>query len=221
MRLLVELYFRGVAGRERDEWLSVGRAARLIGVHPATLRRWEAAGRLSSRRVNERGDRRYSRESVLALAGPVLEVREALYVRVSGSGDQLSSLKSQEAELRCTAVGEVVGVYSDVASGLSERRRGLQRLLRDAATGAFTVVRVTHGDRLTRFGLGYLEDLLAVHGVAVEVLHEREQSSPDQELVDDFISLLASFSGRLYGQRSAAAKRRLLDRAGDAGQVSA
>jgi predicted site-specific integrase-resolvase len=31
-------------------------------------------------------------------------------------------------------------------------------------------------------------------------------------LVADFVALVASFSGRLYGQRSAEAKRRLLEK---------
>ncbi len=79
---------------------------------------------------------------------------EGLYVRVSGSTGQESSLEAQEAELRATATGEVVKVFRDRASGLREDRPGLNKLLAAVANGAVTVVRVTHEDRLARFGVG-------------------------------------------------------------------
>jgi excisionase family DNA binding protein len=45
--------------RPADATLSVTRAARLIGVHPNTIRAWSDQGRLSFLRINDRGDRRY------------------------------------------------------------------------------------------------------------------------------------------------------------------
>jgi putative resolvase len=71
------------------------------------------------------------------------------------------------------------------------------------------VVRVTHEDRLARFGTGWLRRLLAAHGATVEVMHPKAQGGRE-ELLEDFISLVTTFAGRLYGMRSAAARRRLL-----------
>ena len=45
--------------RPIDATLSVTKAARLIGVHPNTIRTWSDAGRLRYFRINARGDRRY------------------------------------------------------------------------------------------------------------------------------------------------------------------
>jgi diguanylate cyclase (GGDEF)-like protein/excisionase family DNA binding protein len=45
--------------RPPDATLSVTRAARLLGVHPNTVRAWSDAGRLRYYRINARGDRRY------------------------------------------------------------------------------------------------------------------------------------------------------------------
>src|SRR6185436_1298410 len=45
--------------RPLDATLSVTRAARLLGVHPNTIRAWSDAGRLRHFRINRRGDRRY------------------------------------------------------------------------------------------------------------------------------------------------------------------
>jgi diguanylate cyclase (GGDEF)-like protein/excisionase family DNA binding protein len=45
--------------RPIDATLSVTKAARLLGVHPNTVRAWSDAGRLRYYRINPRGDRRY------------------------------------------------------------------------------------------------------------------------------------------------------------------
>ncbi|HEX5825150.1 MAG TPA: GAF domain-containing protein, partial [Candidatus Limnocylindrales bacterium] len=45
--------------RPIDATLSVTKAARLLGVHPNTIRAWSDAGRLRYYRINPRGDRRY------------------------------------------------------------------------------------------------------------------------------------------------------------------
>src|SRR5665811_1035369 len=45
--------------RPGDATLSVTKAARVLGVHPNTVRAWSDAGRLRYYRINDRGDRRY------------------------------------------------------------------------------------------------------------------------------------------------------------------
>jgi diguanylate cyclase (GGDEF)-like protein/excisionase family DNA binding protein len=62
--------------RSTDRALPITRAARLLGVHPNTLRAWADQGRLRCLRVNARGDRRFLLEDLrtfmfeAALAGP-------------------------------------------------------------------------------------------------------------------------------------------------------
>ncbi|MFG3700300.1 IS607 family transposase [Micromonospora sp. NPDC047620] len=196
--------------------LRLGPAAEYIGVHPVTLRRWADEGRVAVTWVGR--ERRFDSALLDVFVGRVeadRPRREALYVRVSGTTVQESSLVAQEADLRATAVGEVVAVFKDRASGLRENRPGLTRLLKAAAAGEFTVVRVTHSDRLARFGTAWLIALLARDGVTVEVLHSKGSAGGIEELLDDFMSLVAMFAGRMYGIRSRDAKRRLLAAAGE------
>jgi predicted site-specific integrase-resolvase len=195
------------------ELLRLSVAARRVGLHPDTLRAWADAGKVEVVWVGR--ERRFP---CLALEGlvvgdvmPVRERREALYVRVSGRTGQESSLAAQEAELRASATGEVVAVFRDRASGMREHRPGLDRLLGRARNGEFTHVRVTHEDRIARFGAAWLTALLSRDQVQVEVLHARSQAPGGaEELLADFVSLVASFSGRLYGIRSRQARQRLL-----------
>ena len=104
--------------------------------------------------------------------------REALYVRVSGTTGQESSLAAQEDELRASSTGGVVRVFRDIASGLREHRRGLDRVLALAHAGGISVVRVTHEDRLARFGSAWLRQLLEKDGVLLEVAHPKDHA-PD------------------------------------------
>lgn len=48
-----------ISPRPPDATLSVAKAARLLGVHPNTIRAWSDQGRLRYYRINPRGDRRY------------------------------------------------------------------------------------------------------------------------------------------------------------------
>ncbi|MFI9158523.1 IS607 family transposase [Kitasatospora aureofaciens] len=197
------------------ELLRLSKAAKRLGVHPVTLRLWADSGKIPVTWVG-RG-RRFSSVDVEAMkvtAGGGDRARlEGLYVRVSGSTGQESSLEAQETELRATATGEVVRVFKDRSSGLREDRPGLNKLFQAVADGSVTVVRVTHEDRLARFGVGWLKRLFAVHGAAVEILHPKKTGGR-QELLEDFISLVTTFAGRLYGMRSADARRRLLAESG-------
>ncbi|MFU8855125.1 IS607 family transposase [Micromonospora sp. SL1-18] len=195
------------------ELLRLAKAAQRLGVHPVTLRLWADSGKIPVTWVGR--ERRFSSVDVEAMkvSGGGVRVRlEGLYVRVSGSSGQESSLEAQERELRATAAGEIVKVFRDRSSGLREDRPGLNALLRAVADGSVTVVRVTHEDRLARFGVGWLKQLLAVHGATLDVLHSTKCGG--RELLEDFVSLVTTLAGRLYGMRSAENRRRLLAESG-------
>ncbi|MCX5320047.1 IS607 family transposase [Streptomyces sp. NBC_00120] len=196
------------------ELLRLSKAAKRLGVHPVRLRLWADSGKIPVTWVGR--ERRFSSTDVEAMkvsTGGERVRLEGLYVRVSGSSGQESSLEAQESELRATSAGQIVKVFRDRASGLREDRPGLNRLLRAVADGSVTVVRVTHEDRLARFGVGWLKHLLGVHGATLDVLHPKKLGGRD-ELLEDFVSLVTTLAGRLYGMRSAENRRRLLAESG-------
>ena len=51
-------------GEHLSDMLTIREVARLLHVHPNTLRRWSNTGRLRPYRINSRGDRRYKREEI-------------------------------------------------------------------------------------------------------------------------------------------------------------
>lgn len=134
---------------------------------------------------------------------PVVEPQVAVYARVSSSENK-GNLDAQAERLAryATARGwPVVRVVKEVGSGVNDQRKKLGQLLTDAG---WNILLVEHKDRLTRFGFNYLNTLLPSTGKRIEVVNRAEDDTSD--LVQDLVSVIYSFSARMYGQRRA--KRR-------------
>lgn len=194
--------------------VSSTRAARILGVSTRTLRRYTASGVLADRR-SPGGKRVFSvveLEALRAEAGNGPDVEGVvLYGRVSSQRQRArGDLDRQLARLREAAAGRpVVGEFFDVASGLSDQRRGLRRALTLCQRPEVSVLLVEHEERLARFGAGVIRDvLLPAFGVQLEIAGRDEDldASWESELVADMLAVVTSFSGRLYGQRSAKAR---------------
>ncbi len=50
--------------KELHELLTIKEAAKLINVHPNTLRNWEKEGKIQAVRIGSRRDRRYAKETI-------------------------------------------------------------------------------------------------------------------------------------------------------------
>ena len=63
-------------GEHMSEMLTVREVARLLHVHPNTLRRWSNNGRLKAYRIAARGDRRFEREEIARFLAELSEVKD-------------------------------------------------------------------------------------------------------------------------------------------------
>jgi len=182
--------------------------AERIGISFTTLKRWIYAGKIHA--VKTVGRRyRIPESEIFRLAGvePKLPINKViLYARVSGSeqvkdGDlkqQLTHLKQYAKEHKYNVVEEV----KEVGSGLNDKRPKLRRIMRQLYDGKADAIVVEYKDRLTRFGFNYLLDSAISHGARIETVLEDIKKDATQELVEDMISIVQSFSARLYGRRS-------------------
>jgi predicted site-specific integrase-resolvase len=148
---------------------------------------------------------RVPRSEIERLVGKSENRLLVLYGRVSGQG-QRADLERQLARLSAWAKAERPGsktlVLSDIGSGLKASRKQMSRLLKLVVEDQVAEIAVTYADRLTRFGQEYLETLFDSFGVTLTVLEPGKDKTPEQELTDDLLAIIASFSGRLYGMRS-------------------
>jgi putative resolvase len=188
---------------DEPKLLRVSKAAHELGLHPLTVRKWIKAGKIQAIRVGN--EARVPRSEIERLTGSTDGRLILLYGRVSGQG-QKKDLETQLERLQVWAkeqrAGKKILVLSDIGSGLSATRRHLQRLLRLVREDQVAEIVVTYPDRLTRFGQEYLQALFDSFGVVLTALDSGEDQTAEQELTNDMLALLASFSGRLYGMRS-------------------
>jgi putative resolvase len=185
-------------------------AADYLGVVESTLRRYVMEGKITPVAKTPGGMKLYSKESLDALLGvkPVPDTPVTVfYARVSG---HTNTVDNQVRKLE-SAYGTPSKVYKDIASGLREGRPGLIKLLDDAEDHKYSRICITAKDRLTRFGFSYLERLLTAYGVTITVLDDAEEKTLHDELMQDFMSLLASFSGKFYKLRSLKHEKMLLN----------
>ena len=57
-------------------------------------------------------------------------------------------------------------------------------------------------DRLTRFGFETLKTLFQAFGTEIIVINGEIQKEPREELIEDLITIISHFAGKLYGMRS-------------------
>jgi putative resolvase len=178
-------------------------ACQLLGISYSTLLRWIREGKIRAV-TTEGGKYRIPYSEIKKYLERREETRAVIYARVS-SADQREDLERQINYLTnyATAKGyKVVEVLKDVASGLNAQRKGLLRLFKLVEGRNVDVVLVTYKDRLTRFGFEYLEEFFSTMGVRIEVVFGEEPKDTTQELVEDLISIVTSFAGKIYGMRS-------------------
>lgn len=127
-----------------------------------------------------------------------IEHKVAIYCRVSSSENKANLEKQKERVLNyCAAKGyRVEKVIIEVGSGLNDSRKKLESLLKDIT---ITKIVVEHSDRFSRFGMNYICELMKLQGREVEVINK--QSNDRDDLMQDFVSIITSFTARLYGQR--------------------
>jgi len=169
----------------------------LLGLHPRTIQKWDKQGKI--RVVRTLGGRRRIPESEIRRLQGEKGIRSVIgYARVS-SNTQKDDLERQVEYLRQRGVQEVI---TDVGSGLDEKRRGFLRLLDRVVHNEVDKVVVLYEDRLTRFGFDTLKKVFEAHGTTIEVLNQADVKPPQQELVEDLVTIISRFSGKLYGMRS-------------------
>jgi len=186
--------------------ISIGQAAKELGVSIPTLRRWEAEGKIHSERTPN-GHRRYDLAQLRGLKpyeASKTNRPTLCYARVS-SHDQKEDLLRQVALLEtfCAANGWTYEVLQDLGSGLNYNKKGLQQLIQRICSGTVGRLVLTHKDRLLRFGSELVFSLCETFQTEVVLINQGELPLRfEEELAQDVVEISTVFSARLYGSRS-------------------
>lgn len=187
-----------------NRFVTIGKAAKILGVSISTLRRWELEGKISSKRTSGL-HRRYDLaklkpESIHYSSSPRKTIA---YARVS-SRDQVRDLERQKEllELYCASQGWTFEMVSDLGSGMNYYKKGLKRLLNEMLSEKIGRLVITHKDRLLRFGAELVFAICESKNVEVVILNQSEEGRFEEELAKDVLEIITVFSARLYGSRS-------------------
>jgi predicted site-specific integrase-resolvase len=190
-----------------ESTIRTGKAAKLLGISVKTLQRWEREGRLVPVGRTDSNRRLYTESQIrefigIQRAGGNEPTRLIAYCRVS-SAAQKSDLLNQRKVLEAFVVARGlanVEFIEEVGGGLNFKRKRFLALMNAIGQREVKALVLAHRDRLTRFGFEWFEHYAKANGCELLVLNQ-ERLSPEQEMVQELMTIVHGFSSRLSGLR--------------------
>ena len=188
-------------------YYSIKQASNYLHVAQSTLRRWEDEGKIKPKRTSG-NQRRYTQEmldSLLSSTSKQITHKKMIigYCRVSSS-HQKDDLERQKQVVTsyCEKQGQPFKILSDVGSGLNYNRKEFNQLIHYICQHKCSAVVANYQDRLVRFGFDLIKAICKENDVDLIVINQTTAEDPNQELVNDVLSVITVFSAKLYGKRS-------------------
>lgn len=181
-------------------------AARYLGFKVKTLQKWDREGRLIPAYRTKTNRRVYTQSQLDEFLGQRTQdtrTRVIAYCRVSSTA-QKPDLANQIEILKeyCTKSGlSEVEFISEIGGGLNFERKKFLEIMDAVERYEVKMLIIAHKDRLARFGFEYFHHFLARHNCELVILND-EKMSPEQEMVEDLMTIIHCFSSRLYGLRN-------------------
>ena len=194
------------------EYYKTGELAKMIGKQTRTVQSYCIKGDINSIIIPS-GKRIISRDEVIKYLRSSNLLYEddnkidLIYARVSTNEQKNRGDLDRQIDY---IIREIIAknpknlkVFSEVGSGLNDNRKELKKLLDMDMNDEIDRIFILYKDRLTRFGFNYLEQICNKFGTKIIVISEEiQEKSIQEELAEDIISIIHSFSGKLYGMRN-------------------
>ena len=190
--------------------LSISEASKKLGISIGTLREWEKEGLITPARTPGH-HRRYDEASLCKVIGqePKQDVgkKTILYCRCS-TEKQRENMLRQKLRLIEHAHEKKYDyeVIEEIASGVNENRRQLNKLMDMIIAGKVCRVVIEWKDRLARFGYVFIKKLCDAFKVEIEIINHRDEQKYEEEITEDIIAIMTSYSARIYGKRGGRSK---------------
>ena len=187
--------------------LTQKQACEYLNISRSTILRWETEGVINPIKTIG-GHRRYKIEELDSWVGKEIDSDSKnylIYARVSTKKQEESGNLDRQAnrlmEYAITNKYNIISLYKEVASGINENRKELMNLLKEIESEEINYLIIEYKDRLARFGYNYIERYCKSYNVEIIILEKTEEKDLNKEMVEDMISIITSFSARIYGQR--------------------
>ncbi len=196
----------------------VNEVAKILNVTTKTIRNYDAQNILKAERtvgnhrtISRNELLRFLKEKGLLEDNTVAGRRDIVYVRVSSHDQKNHGDLDRQALFLVEHVSDMQNplILKEVGSGLNDKRKKLQQILTMVSKGEVRNVYITCRDRLTRFGFNYLQTMFNACGTNIIIVKDANGAkSVQEELVEDMMLLIASFSDKLYSIRSEKSKEK-------------
>ena len=165
---------------QQEQYLSIGKVAKLLGIAVVTLRRWEKQGKLIAKFRTFGNHRRYFIFDIFKILNKNSRIN-VCYARVS-SHDQKQDLERQAKYLEnyCLENNVDFELIKDLGSGLNFKKRGLNKLISMIVSSQIDTIYLTHKDRLLRFGSELVVAIAKKFGTNIIFLNDTKQSFEEQ-----------------------------------------
>ena len=201
-----------------DRLMNITEASSLLGISTWKLRRLSVD--ILPVIVTDGNHRRYKESDVKKYMNIVdseeqKDLGVAIYCRVSSNEQKTKGdLERQKDRLvkYCVEKGyKIASIYEEVGSGMNDNRKKLHSVFQQVVDGELKAVICEHKDRLTRFNYKMYEFFFNSYGVEIVHVEEVLSKSFENELCEDMISLMASFSAKIYSKRSSKNRKKRED----------
>ena len=198
--------------QEEKDYISLHEYADRVGINYRTAVRYFKLGKIEGIQHEKGGrilvknpfieDKKQERDSE--------ETRVVLYARVSSTVNK-NSLDGQIERMRDYSAAKgytVIKEVKEIASGLNDERKKLNSILK---SDDWDILLVEHKDRLTRFGFNYFDSMLNKTNQKIEVINSTENKDKTEEMMEDFVSIVTSFAGKIYGSNRKKKTKEIID----------
>ena len=194
------------------EYYRPGELAEMTGRSVRTIQNYCIDGRIKCK-ITEKGRRMIARDEMIKhlrkckMISTEEERIDVAYARVSTSVQKKRGDLDRQAEY---IIKEIVTrnpknlkIFKEVGSGMNDERKELLKILNLVMEKKVDRIFILYRDRLTRFGFHYIEQICKKFGTRIEVISDEAEAKTEQEeLAEDIISIIHSFSRKLYGMRN-------------------
>lgn len=175
----------------------------ILRIHRVTLSNYVKQNKIKIKQLPN-GLYDYDENDVYAILGKTNNRGSIIYARVS-TQKQKKDLENQLNALRNFAINAGIQIkqeLSDIESGMSIDRKGLNELINQVVNYEVDKVIISYKDRLARLNFKTLEELFKKFGTEIIIANKTENTqTTEQELLNEIISIIHTFSMKVYSNR--------------------
>jgi len=190
-----------------ENTFSIGKAAKFLGVTVKTLQRWDRERKLIPMARSQSNRRLYTeqqlREFYRRRDEPAIPKRLIAYCRVSSQAQKPDLVKQRRVLEEFIVVSGLANVefIEEIGGGLNFKRKKFLLLMDAIGNREVATLMLAHRDRLARFGFEWFEHFARSNDCEILILNQ-EGLSPEQEMMQDLMTIVHCFSSRLHGLRN-------------------